>query len=99
MYVKSSPPQQDAVVETWTADFLVFGQALYHWAILPPCQVKKNIQGKRKQLFIEFWSIMMEGCKDTFDFGVEMALISFVYEGIGFKFCLWLPVSAKNTME
>ena len=37
MYVKSSPPQQDAVVEFWTADFLVFGQALYHWAILPPC--------------------------------------------------------------
>ena len=42
---------------------------------------------------------MMEGCKDTFDFGVEMALISFVYKGIGSKFCLGLPVSMKNTME
>ena len=42
---------------------------------------------------------MMEGCKDTFDFGVEMALISFVYKGIGSKFCLWLPVSTKNTVE
>ena len=41
----------------------------------------------------------MEGCKDTFDFGVDMALISFVYEGIGSKFGLWLPVSTKNTME
>ena len=42
----------------------------------------------------------MEGCKDTFDyFGVEMAQISFVYEGIGSKFCLWLPVSTKNTVE
>ena len=41
---------------------------------------------------------MMEGCKDTFDFGVEMALISFVYESIGPKFCLWLPVSTKNTV-
>ena len=34
---------------------------------------------------------------DTFDFDVEMALISFVYEGIGSKVCLWLPVSTKNT--
>ena len=34
MLVKSSPPQQNAVVETWTAEFLVLGQALYHWAIL-----------------------------------------------------------------
>ena len=33
--MKSSPPQQVAVVEAWTADLLVFGQALYHWAILP----------------------------------------------------------------
>ena len=32
--MKSSPPQQDAVVETWTANFLVLGQALYHWATL-----------------------------------------------------------------
>ena len=41
----------------------------------------------------------MKGCKDTFDFGVKMALISFVYEGIGSKFCLRLPVSKKNTIE
>ena len=25
-----------AVAEAWTADFLVLGQALYHWATLPP---------------------------------------------------------------
>ena len=25
----------------------------------------------------------MEGCKDTFDLGGEMVLVSFVYEGIG----------------
>ena len=37
MYVKSSPLQQDAMAEAWTADFLVLGQALYHWATLPPC--------------------------------------------------------------
>ena len=36
MYVKSSPSQQNAVTEAWTADFLVFEQAFYHWAILPP---------------------------------------------------------------
>ena len=36
MYVKSSPPQQDAVAEAWTADLLVLGQALHHWATLPP---------------------------------------------------------------
>ena len=45
--------------------------------------------------FIEFWPIMMEGCKeDNFDFGVERALISFVYDdkGFGSKLCLWLPV-------
>ena len=35
MEANSSPPQQDAVAESWIADFLVFGQALYHWAILP----------------------------------------------------------------
>ena len=33
--MKSSPPQQDAVVKAWTADILVLVQALYHWAILP----------------------------------------------------------------
>ena len=38
---------------------------------------------------------MMEGCKDTFDFGVEMALISFVYKGIGSQFCLWLPTTCN----
>ena len=32
--MKSSPPQQDAMAETWTADLLVLGQALYHWATL-----------------------------------------------------------------
>ena len=37
MSSKSLPPQQDAVAEAWTADFLVFRQALYHWAMLPPC--------------------------------------------------------------
>ena len=42
---------------------------------------------------------MIEGCKDTFDFGVEMALIFFAYENISSKFCLWLPVSTKITME
>ena len=31
MQVKSSPPQQDTV-----ADIVVLGQALYHWATLPP---------------------------------------------------------------
>ena len=36
MYVKSSPPQQNAVVEAGTADILVLGQALYNRAILPP---------------------------------------------------------------
>ena len=30
----SSPPQQDAVVEAWTAGISVLGQALYHWAIM-----------------------------------------------------------------
>ena len=34
--MKSSPSQQDVVVETWTAEPLVIGQALYHWATLPP---------------------------------------------------------------
>ena len=34
MYVKGSPPQQDAVVKAWTADILVLRQALYYWAIL-----------------------------------------------------------------
>ena len=34
--MKSSPSQQNVVVKAWTADFLVFGQTLYHWAILPP---------------------------------------------------------------
>ena len=29
--MKSSPAQQDAVAEAWTANFLVFGQALHHW--------------------------------------------------------------------
>ena len=43
MYVKSSLPQQDAVAETWTADFLVLGQALYHWATLPPTKCFNNI--------------------------------------------------------
>ena len=43
---------------------------------------------------------MADGAKkDTFDLSVEMARISFVYEGIGSKFCLWLPVSTKNTVE
>ena len=42
MYVKSSPSQQEAVVEAWTADFLVFGHALYHWAILPSLYVTIN---------------------------------------------------------
>ena len=32
--MKSSPPQQDAVSEAWTADLLFIGQWLYHWAIL-----------------------------------------------------------------
>ena len=56
---------------------------------------KNDIQEKCKQIynnfFIElFWSILIimitglswsvESCKDTFDFGVEMALIFFVYE-------------------
>ena len=36
---------------------------------------------------------MMEGCKDTFNFGAKMALFFFVYEGIGSKFCPWLPVN------
>ena len=39
MYVNSSPRQQDAVAEAWTADLLVLGQALYHWATLPPATV------------------------------------------------------------
>ena len=33
--MKSSPPQQGAMAEGWTADLLVFGQAVYHWTILP----------------------------------------------------------------
>ena len=36
MCVKSSPLQQDVMVESLTADFLVLGQPLYHSAILPP---------------------------------------------------------------
>ena len=36
MQTKSSPPKQGAVAETWTADHLVLGQALYNWAILSP---------------------------------------------------------------
>ena len=32
--MKSSSPQQDAMTEAWTADFLALGQALYHWATL-----------------------------------------------------------------
>ena len=39
MLVKSSPPQQDAMAEAWTADFLALGQAFYHWAILPSCNL------------------------------------------------------------
>ena len=39
---------------------------------------------------------MMEGCKTPLIL-VQKWLISFVYEGIGSKFCLWLPVSSKNT--
>ena len=35
MYVKSSSPQQDTVVEAWTADLLVLEQALYHWDTRP----------------------------------------------------------------
>ena len=35
MYVKSAPSQHNAVVEAWTTDFLVIGQALYHLTILP----------------------------------------------------------------
>ena len=42
---------------------------------------------------------MIEGCKNTFAFYVEMVLISFVYEGISSNFFLRLPVSAKNTVE
>ena len=42
--MKSSPPQQGAVAETWTADFLVLGQALYHWATLPQMQLGKAYQ-------------------------------------------------------
>ena len=34
--MKSPPSQQEAVAETWTADFLVFRRAFYHWAMLPP---------------------------------------------------------------
>ena len=68
---------------------------------------KNNIQGKDiskfwKSEFHRILVIMAEGrgCKDTFDFGVETALISFVYEGIDSKFCLWLPVtvSMRNTI-
>ena len=31
--------------------------------------------------------------------GVEMALISLIYEDIGFKICLWLSVRTMNTVE
>ena len=34
--MKSSSPQQDAMAEACTTNFLVFGQAFYHWAIVPP---------------------------------------------------------------
>ena len=49
--------------------------------------------------FIEFWSIMMEGLKGHLCFWCGNGLIFFVYEGIGSNFCLWLPVSMKNTVE
>ena len=34
--MQSSTPQQDAATEAWTADLIVFVQALYYWATLPP---------------------------------------------------------------
>ena len=34
MEVKTSPPQQDAVAEIWTADSSACEQARYHWTTL-----------------------------------------------------------------
>ena len=41
--MKSSPPQQDAIVKALTADFLVLGQSLYHRATLPPAPASSYI--------------------------------------------------------
>ena len=42
--MKSSTPQQDAVVEAWTADVIVLGQTLYHWAVLPGSYSNKHLK-------------------------------------------------------
>ena len=42
--MKSSPPQQHAVVEVWTADFLVFGQALYHHCQCASHKVRAKVE-------------------------------------------------------
>ena len=55
MYVKSSPSQQGAVVESWTTDFLVLGQAVYHRAILPT-SVGRVLQNRAYSLwFASSW--------------------------------------------
>ena len=55
--MKSSPPQQEAMVESWTADFLVFGQALYHWAIPPPCCWVSLFLKSVYEFLLNFWEL------------------------------------------
>ena len=48
--------------------------------------------------FIQLRLLMIVGTK-TPSRDVKMATISFVYEGIGIKFCMWVPVSTMITMK
>ena len=65
--MKSSPPQQDAVVEVWTANFLAFRQALYHWAILQlDCRVYAPLRKGCHflQFFLFFVTLFIFMCCD-----------------------------------
>ena len=71
MWVQGSLPQQDAVTGDWTADLLVFRQALYRCSILPSkCTIlskKFTIQlfldwlvAKKELLTWKFFSVKLE---------------------------------------
>ena len=73
--MKSSPPQQNAVVEGWTADFLVLRQAIYHWAILQPywyCYTTIIIKILHKNL---------QKLTATFDWTIAIIIIVIIYRG------------------
>ena len=42
MQMKSSPSQQGAMAEAWTANLFSLGHALYHWATLPPFWLRSS---------------------------------------------------------